>query len=196
MGTLMRNGPNREFVARVMALVDGTHVVERLQDGVSVRITKPGYKGPWDFVVEVVGLRAAPWKVSHADLMLDVQQKLHQNLTGGVWVVEQLRRVCSGDEPDELLASESPPSGLPGIPVEVILKSYKWIWAQEDINYPPPRGRGRWMSMDAITEIARKEGGLAHSWRRRASPPAHVLPSRKRTCSGGFYRGRPRDEAE
>ena len=35
---------------------------------------------------------------------------------------------------------------------EVLMKAYKWIWGQEDCNYPPPL-QGRDMSMKAILEL-------------------------------------------
>ena len=37
-----------------------------------------------------------------------------------------------------------------GIPVETILKAYKWIWGQEDCNYPTKAGR--WLSMNALLD--------------------------------------------
>ena len=37
---------------------------------------------------------------------------------------------------------------LVGIDPETILKAYKWIWGQEDCNYP--NGQGRWLSMNNI----------------------------------------------
>ena len=39
---------------------------------------------------------------------------------------------------------------LEGIDAETILKAYKWIWGQEDCNYP--KGQGRWLSMNNILE--------------------------------------------
>jgi hypothetical protein len=40
---------------------------------------------------------------------------------------------------------------LPGEHIEVLLKSYKWIWGQEDVNYPT--GEGRDMSMKGILKL-------------------------------------------
>jgi len=40
---------------------------------------------------------------------------------------------------------------VPGEPIEILLKSYKWIWGQEDVNYP--NGEGRDMSMKSILEL-------------------------------------------
>jgi len=34
---------------------------------------------------------------------------------------------------------------------ETLLKAYKWIWGQEDCNYP--NGEGRWMSMKGLIEL-------------------------------------------
>ena len=37
-----------------------------------------------------------------------------------------------------------------GIDVETLLKVYKWIWGQEDCNYP--NQKGRWLSMNGLLE--------------------------------------------
>jgi len=36
----------------------------------------------------------------------------------------------------------------------LLLKVYKWIWGQEDVNYP--NGEGRWLSMNALIELKEK----------------------------------------
>lgn len=36
---------------------------------------------------------------------------------------------------------------------EVFMKAYKWIWGQEDCNYPPPKYKGREMSMVEINKL-------------------------------------------
>ncbi|HVA66304.1 MAG TPA: hypothetical protein VNK24_05195 [Elusimicrobiota bacterium] len=39
---------------------------------------------------------------------------------------------------------------LPGEKVDLLLKVYKWIWGQEDCNYPQPENEGRYMSMKGL----------------------------------------------
>jgi len=41
-----------------------------------------------------------------------------------------------------------------GEPPDVLLKAYKWIWGQEDCNYP--EGKGREMSMSDIRKLRDK----------------------------------------
>ncbi len=65
-------------------------------------------------------------------------------------VIEYLKRVHRGEEPEEIL-SDAETDDVPGESIEILLKSYKWIWGQEDVNYP--NGQGRDMSMQSILEL-------------------------------------------
>lgn len=58
--------------------------------------------------------------------------------------------VCEGQEPSNVLTqlNVNSPSGLS---TELIFKVYKWIWGQEDCNYPTKKGR--WLSMDSILDL-------------------------------------------
>jgi len=38
----------------------------------------------------------------------------------------------------------------------IVLKAYKWIWGQEDCNYPPPKYKGRAMSWEGWEKIGEK----------------------------------------
>lgn len=60
-------------------------------------------------------------------------------------LTEALYYVCCGDEPDDVIRSMNLRDTV-GIPVETILKVYKWIWGQEGGNYPTEAGR--WFSMN------------------------------------------------
>ncbi|MDQ5883082.1 MAG: hypothetical protein QG648_437, partial [Patescibacteria group bacterium] len=65
-------------------------------------------------------------------------------------IINLLEQVYNGEEPDNALAEskvENPCGELP----EVLLKAYKWIWGQEDCNYP--NGEGREMSMKEIRKL-------------------------------------------
>ena len=64
-------------------------------------------------------------------------------------LIEALYRVCCGDEPDFVINRMHLRDTI-GIPVETILKVYKWIWGQEDCNYPTKEGR--WLSMNALLD--------------------------------------------
>jgi hypothetical protein len=136
--------------------------VETLRDGRKICITKPGGKQFWgaiqpnDFMVWVYDeARQDRWRISHDEIYEDIKTKLVANLSLGSTFVDRLLKVCNGAEPSKInkvrLARFSK---LPGIPAELILKTYKWIWVQEDCNYP--NGEGRWMSMNGILKLRKK----------------------------------------
>lgn len=96
------------------------------------------------------------WRISHQEIYDDLELKLTSNAPLGSALVDLLRAVCEGSEPAQLTSEPSLAafSSLPGLPAELILKSYKWIWGQEDCNYPT--GEGRWMSMTPILKLRAK----------------------------------------
>jgi hypothetical protein len=137
--------------------------VETLQDGRKVCITKPGGKQffgtvqPNDFMVWIYDeSQHDRWRISHAEIKDDVTKKLAADTTLGSAFVDKLLEVCNGAEPSEIFADARmiDLSQLPGLPADLILKAYKWIWVQEDCNYPT--GDGRWLSMNDILDL-RKE---------------------------------------
>ena len=54
-------------------------------------------------------------------------------------------KVYNGEEPEDVLKTIKLVNPIGESP-EVLLKVYKWIWGQEDCNYP--RGKGRAMSWE------------------------------------------------
>ncbi|MFQ7317453.1 MAG: hypothetical protein ACLRO0_01625, partial [Massilimicrobiota timonensis] len=79
----------------------------------------------------------------------DIERKYELDRRNAEMLIEALYRVCCGFEPDFVL-QRIPVEDSVGIPVETILKVYKWIWGQEDCNYPTKEGR--WLSMHALLE--------------------------------------------
>jgi hypothetical protein len=97
------------------------------------------------------------WRISHGEIYEDIEAKVVANPRLSGKFIDRLLEVCNGGEPNEI-TKHSPLtlfSELPGLPAELILKTYKWIWVQEDCNYPT--GEGRWMSMNPILELRRKK---------------------------------------
>ncbi len=64
-------------------------------------------------------------------------------------LIKGLYNVCCGAEPDDVIERLRLRDTV-GIPVETILKVYKWIWGQEDCNYPTKEGR--WLSKKALLD--------------------------------------------
>ena len=151
----IRNCSAAEMRDKVNAIPFLAYHVETLTDSRKVCITKPGGKSPFgrmkvdDFMVWIYDEAAKDrWRISHEEIRLDIEGKLKADKKGALAVVELMHRVCKGEEPADLTTEIDAIIGLPGLSVELILKVYKWIWAQEDCNYPT--GDGRWMSMNGI----------------------------------------------
>lgn len=148
------NAPPEEFRKQVMMLAQLGYEVDDLSDGRKIVVTKPGGKSVNDIMVWVYeGPGRKHWRPSHSKIHRDLRIKVNHDRKKALAVIEALEKVYNGVEPDNVLL-DHPNLGaeLPGLPVDLILKAYKWIWVQEDINYPPPL-QGRGMSMAGIQKI-------------------------------------------
>ncbi len=130
--------------------------VEHLATGEIIAINKPGGKRNFgrlsrdDFMVFIYDpYHESLWLISHKELSNDIAEKYEHDRQNATRIMEGLYRVCCGEEPDSVLQT-IPFRDTVGIPVETILKVYKWIWGQEDCNYPTKAGR--WLSMNALLE--------------------------------------------
>lgn len=130
--------------------------VEELSTGEVIAINKPGGKRNFgrlsrdDFMVFIFDPHEQSlWLISHGEISDDIADKYEYNQHHALRLIEALYRVCCGDEPDDVIR-EFHLEDTVGIPVETILKVYKWIWGQEDCNYPTKEGR--WLSMRCILE--------------------------------------------
>ncbi len=151
----IKNAQPEEFCKQVMALPQLGYEVENLSDGRKIVVTKPGGKSVNDIMVWVYeGPGGTHWRPSHSKIGKDLKLKLNHHKKNGLAVIKALEKVYEGMEPNDILSAD-PLLGqnLPGLPVDLILKAYKWIWVQEDMNYPPPRFLGRAMSMEGIREM-------------------------------------------
>jgi hypothetical protein len=131
--------------------------VEQMKDGRKIVMTKPGGKFVFgqvkreDFMVWVYNPQDSTlWLISHKDIFKDLEEKGQSDPKETIKIIDGLERVFNGEEPDEVLKSlklYNPCGELP----EILLKAYKWIWGQEDCNYPT--GKGREMSMEGIRKL-------------------------------------------
>ena len=134
--------------------------VEQLADGRKIVITKPGGKFVFgkvrreDFMVWVYNSNDSTlWLISHKDIYNDLAGKGEVEPKTTIEIIDALKRVFNGEEPDGVLKSTEL-NNPGGEPPDVLLKAYKWIWGQEDCNYP--EGEGREMSMKGIRELQEK----------------------------------------
>lgn len=152
----IKNCPPSEFREKVLKLPLLAYDVETLSDGRKILVTKPGGKSVHNIMVWVYEKDPGKvhWRPTHEQIYEDLKEKIAHNREEGLAILDALEKVCEGKDPEDILA-ENPDlgKGLPGLPVDLILKAYKWIWAQEDCNYPPPRFEGREMSMKKLRKL-------------------------------------------
>jgi hypothetical protein len=148
----IRNLPRTQLTAELERIAYKGYAVEDLQDGRKIVITKPGGKFTFgsirreDFMVWIFNPNENTlWLISHKDIYQDLETKGSYNPRETIKVIDALQRVFNGEEPDDILKNAKFLE-LPGEPVETLLKAYKWIWGQEDVNYP--NGLGRRMSFE------------------------------------------------
>jgi hypothetical protein len=60
----------------------------------------------------------------------------------------------NGQEPNDFIQEISELNFTTGETPETLIKVYKWIWGQEDVNYP--NGEGRLMSWHSFIELREK----------------------------------------
>ncbi|MHB2026689.1 MAG: glutamyl-tRNA amidotransferase [Elusimicrobiota bacterium] len=159
----IKNSPREKFKQELLKIKNGEYVVETLADGREILIKKPGgkKKSAADFLVKIYDPEKEERSIRHRDVTADIRAKKIYNSKEAGKVVGALLRVCEGEEPESVLNSVSIDENLPGEKLELLLKVYKWIWGQEDCNYPPPN-KGRYMSMEGLLaeflEVSNFEG--------------------------------------
>lgn len=134
--------------------------VEQLKDGGKIVITKPGGKRTYgkiqreDIMVWIYKEDDNTlWLISHKNILEDIEEKGTINPSEAIRIIDALEAVCNGAEPDEVL-NEMRLTNPTGEDPELLLKTYKWIWGQEDINYP--NGEGRMRSMKGLLNLRNK----------------------------------------
>jgi hypothetical protein len=153
----IKNKPREEFRRHLEEVKYRGYEVEQLTDGRKIVITKPGGKFIFgkvkreDFMVWVYNPNDSTlWLISHKDICNDLKEKGKVNSKETVKIIDALEKVFYGEEPDDVLKSTDLKTPA-GEPPELLLKAYKWIWGQEDCNYP--EGEGREMSMKELRKL-------------------------------------------
>jgi hypothetical protein len=152
---MITNDTYDKFAVEVEKIPNGCHLVELMEDGGAIQITKPGYLGSKDFKVQLVALYNGEFMVietpSHVTLLREFADAYEVGIDNGNVLMHEAMRVFHGQEPclDEIRSVE----GTIRTP-EYILKALKWIWGQEDANFPMPKYLGRRMSGHRLCEVA------------------------------------------
>jgi len=156
----IKNASREDFVKQIERIKYRGYEVEQISDGRRIVITKPGGKFTYgkikkeDFMVFIFNpLDESLWLISHKDIYNDLVNKGRQNPQETLEIISALGKVFNGEEPDDILSMMDLNSPVGENP-EALLKAYKWIWGQEDVNYPT--GKGRKMSFEGILELKAK----------------------------------------
>jgi len=147
----LKNRPREEFRILLEKVKYRGYEVEQISDGRKIVITKPGGKFTYgrirreDFMVWVYNPQDSTlWLISHREIYEDLEEKGKIDSVATIKIIDALEKVFNGEEPDDVLATQQLENPIGELP-ELLLKAYKWIWGQEDCNYP--EGEGREMSM-------------------------------------------------
>jgi hypothetical protein len=151
----IRNCSRNDFRKKLEEIPYRGYKVEDITDGREIVITKPGGKFSYgrkareDFMVWVHNpADGSCWLISHDNIFKDLEAKKEKDPKETLRIIAGLEKVFSGQEPDDVLNSFSPHISNPtGELPEVLFKAYKWIWGQEDCNYPTGEGRERSMNI-------------------------------------------------
>lgn len=148
----IKNQTREEFRKSLEQIKYRGYEVEQINDGRKIVITKPGGKSTYglirreDLMVWVYQPRdGSLWLISHKNILQDLEEKAKVNSKETLKIINALEKVFNGEEPDKVLKDNYIVNPCGENP-EVLLKSYKWIWGQEDCNYP--EGKGRAMSWE------------------------------------------------
>jgi hypothetical protein len=154
------NAPREDFRKKLEEIPYRGYEVEQLRDGRKIVIAKPGGKSVYgktkkeDFFVWVYDpINSSLWQISHKQIYADLEYKAHENKQLALKAIECLKKVHQGGDPDQIMINVDLKDEL-GESIEVLMKAYKWIWGQEDVNYPS--GEGRDMSMKSIIELEKR----------------------------------------
>ncbi len=144
----IKNAPRQQFAKTLMDLPYLGYEVEDISDGRKIVIAKPGGKQIYgrmkkeDFFVFIYNPEDDTlWQITHNQIYKDIEGKSEHNIDAAIAILEMLERVYNGEEPNSVLSDRPNMPSLPGESPEVLLKAYKWIWGQEDVNYPEGKGR-------------------------------------------------------
>lgn len=154
----IKNAPREEFAKQLIALPYRGYKVETISDGREVVITKPGGKSVYgkpkkeDFLVFIFNpADNSLWQISHQQILDDITEKSQVDPESTKTLIDLFEKVLNGTDPVDLVGDIASLSFTVGESPEALLKVYKWIWGQEDVNYPT--GEGRLMSWKSIKEL-------------------------------------------
>lgn len=152
---VIKNSVKEIFSNELISLPYRGYEVETLRNGDKIVITKSGGKvtklgQPMkeDFLVFVFNpSENSLWQITHKQIITDVKEKGKEDREKTIKLIKLLEKTFNGEEPNDFLEDILELDFSTGATSETLIKAYKWIWEQEDVNYP--NGKGRLMSWEA-----------------------------------------------
>lgn len=129
------------------------YVVEILDSGDKVYITRPAFnKMGFDFLIHVENNSFSNNRdnPSHQDLIDDMKLKIENNSDIKDKILIDLEKIFKCHEADDVVDYNIYDS-IEGLPIDLILKTSKWFFIEQDIRYWNYSGRN--MLMNAYKEI-------------------------------------------
>jgi hypothetical protein len=149
---LVKNAPSKEFALAIEKIPYRGYEVEDISDGRKIVIVKPGGKQSFgrirkeDFFVFIYNPKEQTlWQVTHKQIYEYLVDKSQRDKSEAIQLLRAFEHVYNGQDPDDFLQKNKLKTTTDDNP-EALLKAYKWIWGQEDVNYPT--GKGRAMSWE------------------------------------------------
>lgn len=134
-----------------------TYYVEKLQDGHRIYLTRPAYlKKGFDFLIHVEGKVFMTGKdfPKHNDIFEDLKKKREENPTLFKRLHEAMTRVYNSQDPEEVLKDLDNLKFKSGFTVELMLKTLKWFFIEQDIRDWNYSGRGMFKArLDRILKL-------------------------------------------
>lgn len=92
------------------------------------------------------------WQTTHKQVFEDLKQKAAADRKATIDILRALEKVYNGEDPDDVFEAVCLSNPIGENP-EALLKVYKWIWGQEDVNYPTGQGRNMsWENMKLLMQ--------------------------------------------
>lgn len=138
----IKNAPSNDFAVKIEKIPYRGYEVEDISDGRKIVIVKPGGKQSFgrirkeDFFVFIYNPKEQTlWQISHKQIYDYLVEKSQHVKSEAIQILKAFERVYNGEDPDDVLEEINLRTSTDGNP-EALLKAYKWIWGQEDVNYP------------------------------------------------------------
>lgn len=154
----IKNTDRESFANAIIELPYRGYKVEDISDGRKIVITKPGGKRSFgriskeDILVFIYTPESQElWQISHKQILEDLQAKAAEDGEQTKRLIDVFELVLNGAEPEDLMDEIDSFNFSCGELPEAIIKAYKWIWGQEDVNYK--NGEGRMLCWGAIADL-------------------------------------------